>query len=283
MTRAFLLVNPRSGDDAVPPAELVRAAEAYGVATRVLAPGDDLAALARAAAPSVEALAMAGGDGSLACVAAVAVAAGLPFACIPYGTKNHFARDAGLDRDDPLGALAALGPDGVERHVDLGVLHAPDGSTRPFLNGVSVGVYASLVERRERRRRRGEALARARALLMSKEERAPREIDVDGDRICVRALLVTSNAQDSGSFSLGGRARLDEGLLHAYAIGGLWTRPWRELEPRPALELGAPAAVLEAAVDGEPVRLPTPWRLELQPGALRLLVPPGGPEAPGRR
>ena len=50
---------------------------------------------------------MAGGDGSLAAVAEVAIERDLPFVCIPFGTRNHFARDLGLDRDDPLGALAA--------------------------------------------------------------------------------------------------------------------------------------------------------------------------------
>ena len=51
---------------------------------------------------------MAGGDGSLAAVAAVAIERDVPFVCIPFGTRNHFARDLGLDRDDPLGALAAF-------------------------------------------------------------------------------------------------------------------------------------------------------------------------------
>ena len=56
---------------------------------------------------------MAGGDGSLAPVAAAALETGAAFVCIPFGTRNHFARDVGLDRDDPLAALAAF--DGGER------------------------------------------------------------------------------------------------------------------------------------------------------------------------
>ena len=61
---------------------------------------------------------MAGGDGSLAAVAEVAIEQDVPFVCIPFGTRNHFARDLGLDRSDPLGALAAF-DDGVERRVDV--------------------------------------------------------------------------------------------------------------------------------------------------------------------
>ena len=53
-------------------------------------------------------LGVAGGDGSLAAVADVAIERGLAFAVVPFGTRNHFARDAGYDRDDPLAALAAF-------------------------------------------------------------------------------------------------------------------------------------------------------------------------------
>ena len=73
-----------------------------GVETVVLGPDDDLTALAeRAVTDGAEVLGMAGGDGSQADVAAVAVAHGLPFVCIPAGTRNHFALDLNLDRSDP--------------------------------------------------------------------------------------------------------------------------------------------------------------------------------------
>ncbi len=48
---------------------------------------------------------MAGGDGSLAAVASTALATDAAFVCVPFGTRNHFARDVGLDRDDPFGGL----------------------------------------------------------------------------------------------------------------------------------------------------------------------------------
>ena len=79
---------------------------------------------------------MAGGDGSLAAVAEVAIEQDVPFVCIPFGTRNHFARDLGLDRDDPLAALAAF-DGGVERRVDVGRV-----GDRLFLNNVSLGLYA---------------------------------------------------------------------------------------------------------------------------------------------
>ncbi len=95
-----LFVNPRSGRSGPDADELAAAAAELGVETHVLREGDDLAGLARAA--EGEMLGMAGGDGSLAPVAEAALERGVPFACVPFGTRNHFARDVGLDRDDPF-------------------------------------------------------------------------------------------------------------------------------------------------------------------------------------
>src|SRR5919197_5112780 len=103
----LLLINPLAGDGHPSAAELEEAARAVRIRTHVLAPDDDPAELARAA--EAEALGIAGGDGSLGPVAAAALECDVPFVCIPVGRRNHFARDLGLDRDDPLGALPAFG------------------------------------------------------------------------------------------------------------------------------------------------------------------------------
>ena len=88
-----------------------------------------------------DALAMAGGDGSQAIVAAIAAEHSLPYACVPAGTRNHFALDLGVDRDDVVGALDAL-VDGGERVVDLA-----DVNGRVFVNNVSLGIYGEAVQR----------------------------------------------------------------------------------------------------------------------------------------
>src|SRR5207244_4492930 len=181
----FLLVNPRSGDDRPGAGELVDAARARGIETHVLGDGDDPAEAARAA--PADALGIAGGDGSLAAVAEVALERVLPLVCVPFGTRNHFARDLGLDRDDPLGALDAFA--GRERRIDVG--RAGD---RLFLNNVSLGVYAHLVHRREQQRRRREALARLRALLIVVTHREPLGITIDGKPEEARLVLVANNA-----------------------------------------------------------------------------------------
>lgn len=258
----LLFVNPRSGDGGAD--ELLAAAAVRGIETRVLRDGDDLAALARGA--DAAALGMAGGDGSLAVVAAVAIERALPFVCVPFGTRNHFARDLGLDRDDPAAALDAF-TDGAERHVDVGRVNG-----RLFLNNVSLGVYAHLVHRRERHRRRRNALARLRALEAVIRHRHAVGMTIDGEPVHAHVVLVSNNRYDLRMLSLGERARLDEGLLHVYAARGLLRSEWEERSCE-RVTIDASSHRVRAAVDGEPEVLRTPLELRLEPQALRVLVP----------
>src|SRR3954465_4967848 len=152
----FLLINPHSGSGGPDADQLAAAARERGVEARILKPGDDASSLARDAAP--EPRGAAGGAGTLAPVAEVAIERDLPFVCVPFGTRNHFARDLGLDRDDPIAAIEAFSGDAG------GGMEVGRANGRLFLNNVSLGVYARLVYRRERHRRRRNALARLRAL-----------------------------------------------------------------------------------------------------------------------
>jgi diacylglycerol kinase family enzyme len=262
----FLLINPRSGDGDPSPQELARAAQERGVEIRLLERGDDPGELARASGASV--LGVAGGDGSLAAVAQAALETEASFVCIPFGTRNHFARDIGLDRDDPLGALAAFDDDGVERRIDVGKA----GGDRLFLNNVSFGVYAGLVHRRERHRRRGEALARARALLQTARHRHRLHARVNGEELPARVLLIGNNRYEVDLFTLGERTRLDAGELHLWAAAGWLPNAWEEqIAPRFTIELDT--AHVRAAIDGEPALLEPPFELESLPRALRVLLP----------
>jgi diacylglycerol kinase family enzyme len=261
----FLIVNPRSGDEGPTAEELVAEARRRGIEPYVLEAGDDAAAAARAA--RADALGMAGGDGSLGTVAQVAIERGLPFVCVPYGTRNHFARDLGLDRDDPVGALDAFAHR-RERIVDVGRI----GAGRVFLNNVSVGVYARLVHRREHHRRRRDTLARARAIALGLGERHPEPILVDGTPVAARVLLVANNAYELDVFNIGERARLDEGKLHAYIAEDWLPRTWHERVAE-SFHLGGADGNLRAAVDGEPVELDSPIELRIAPRALHVLLP----------
>ena len=259
-----LFVNPRSGADSPSVEELVATAEGRGVSVHVLREGEDLVELARSTDADV--LGMAGGDGSLGAVAQVAIERDLPFVCIPWGTRNHFAIDAGLPADDPLAAVAAF--DGTERRVDVGRV-----GDRVFLNNVSLGVYARLVHRRERRRRRNETLARLRALATSvwQDRRWTRRLRIDGQPVTASVVLVANNEYLEELTSLGERERLDGGVLALYAARGVRRLHWTERTAQKfRIESDRP---LQAAVDGEPEVLASPLELRVDPGALRLLVP----------
>ena len=203
----FLLVNPRSGSAEARGRGPLAAATRRGVRTHVLRPGDDAVELARAADAS--ALGMAGGDGSLGAVARVAIERDLPFVCIPFGTTNHFSRDAGLDPDDPIAALAAF--EGVERRIDVG----------------RVGDRVVPEQRLGRRLRAPRAPARARApaaggarpaagarLALRRPQPVRARLDERWQNVAV--LLVANNAYSLDFVSVGERERLDEGLLHLY-------------------------------------------------------------------
>jgi diacylglycerol kinase family enzyme len=244
----FLIVNPRSGSGRPTADELVAAAREADIEAHVLAEGEDPAELAGAA--GADALGVAGGDGTLAAVAAVAVERGLPFVCVPFGTRNHFARDVGLDRDDPLGALAAFSS-GRETRVDVGRANG-----RLFLNNVSLGLYARFV-------RRG---------LLRALGRTPVETyTVDGARVETRVLLLSNNPYELGPLDVGVRERLDTGRIALYVARGLLPGSWESREAE-RFVLERPGG-LAAAVDGEPERFDSPLEVAVEPRALRILLP----------
>ncbi len=259
----FLIVNPRSGGAKHTDA-LVEQARARDVRVHLLQKEDDPAELARAA--EADALGVAGGDGSLAAVAEVAIERDVPFVCIPFGTRNHFARDIGLDRDDPLGALDAFAG-GEERRIDVGRANG-----RLFLNNVSLGLYAQLVHRRESHRRRSNAFARLRAFGILVTHRRPIGITVGGQPVKARVVLVSNNTYELDLLSIGERKRIDAGLLGLYVPRGLLRHAWIEREGE-RFEVDSAAHRLRAAFDGDPEVLETPIEFTIDPGALRVLTP----------
>lgn len=258
--RGLLLVNPRSGRQ--DSAELEQEARQRGIAVHVLQPEDDLRQVARTADGP---LGVAGGDGSLGAVAQLAIERDVPFVCVPFGTRNHFARDVGLDRRDPNAALDAFAST-RERRIDVGRV-----GSRVFLNNVSIGLYARLVHRREKHRRRRDAFARARALWLAARHRHPKPFVLDGEHVQARVVLFANNAYEINMLDLGARTRLDAGSLHAYLAADWLPHTWDERAgERFTLEH---ADGIPAAVDGEPVHLDSPVELAIEPRALRILLP----------
>ncbi|MFJ8467399.1 diacylglycerol/lipid kinase family protein [Streptomyces swartbergensis] len=293
--RPFLLLNPRSGGGKVGKFGIKEKAEALG-AQVVLLDADqqqDVTVLARAAvADGADLLGVAGGDGTQALVAAVAAEHGLPFLVISAGTRNHFAMDLGLDRDDPSTCLDAL-TDGVELRVDLGF-----ADDRPFVNNASFGVYGAVVQSPGYREDKvGAALERLPELLT--RQSGPRlTAGADGTTIAdPQAVLVSNNPyRMDDPFGFGRRERLDSGKLGVLAVRVDSAVEAAELllAPRPEgltvltaqhVVVEADASHLEVGLDGEALTLPAPVHCRIARRALRVRVPrnrPGVPEAPPR-
>jgi len=286
----FVIMNPRSGGGKVTKFGLKDKAEALGAEVALLeGPGIvDVAALARqAVADGADLLGVAGGDGTQALVAGIAAEHHLPFLVISAGTRNHFALDLGLDREDPSTCLEAL-RDGVEMKVDLG-----DVNGRPFVNNVSFGAYAAVVERPEYR---DEKLKTTLDLLpdLLTATTGPRLV-AHTDTVTVQspqALLVSNNPYNTGDVAgLGRRPRIDGGVLGVIGVRAAnAVEAARMLRGRraPGLTLivteevvvDADVGDIPAGVDGETVRLTTPVRCRVRPGALRVRVPRVRPGVP---
>ena len=289
--RPFIVMNPRSGGGKVTRFGLVEKARALGAEVVVLeGPGSyDVEALAREAiARGADLLGVAGGDGTQALVAGVAAEHRVPFMVISAGTRNHFALDLGLDREDPGRCLAALTDDAVELHVDLGLV-----AGRTFVNNVSFGAYASIVQSdayRDEKTRTTLAMlpdlmgAHAEPRLVARAA----DVTVEGPQ----AVLVSNNPyQLSDIAGMGRRARLDTGVLGmvavtvddaGQAVGLLRHTKDRGVTIRAAQEVVVDASTpqVPAGVDGESVSLPSPVTLSIRPGALRVRVPRDRPGVP---
>ena len=271
--RPVLFVNPRSGGGRAGRAGIAERARELGIDAIVLGPGQRLPELVEeAVAGGADALGVAGGDGSLAVVAAAARAHRLPFVCVPAGTRNHFALDLGLDPNDPVGALDAFAH-GVERRIDVAELNG-----RPFLNNVSLGLYGDAVQQPTYRGAKVRTLletARAR-VGPSAEASGLRLVDERGREHTECALVLVSNnpyALDPRP-ARGGRPTLDGGSLGVIVVEG---RPAGRQPPAHAwtttrLEVQASAPVA-AGCDGEAVELSPPLEFLIRPAALRVRVP----------
>lgn len=273
-----LFFNPKSGGGKAELFSLAAEARLRGIEPIELGPDDDLEVLAReAVAGGADGLAMAGGDGSQAVVAAVAAELDLPYACVPAGTRNHFALDLGVDRDDVVGALDAF-VEGGERHVDLAEVNG-----RVFVNNVSLGLYADAVQRK------GYREAKLRTLL----DTVPEVLGPAGAGLDLRwtgpggqehrsgaAVLVSNNRYRLGrAVGSGTRPRIDDGLLGVTVAGAptgrggrgyLPQRPWREWTAS-TFEVDADHPV-SAGIDGEAVKLAPPLRFRIRPGVLHVRV-----------
>jgi diacylglycerol kinase family enzyme len=288
--RPFLIMNPRSGDGKVSRFDLQRRAEALG-ATVFLMSGPERVNVAEVARKAVAAgadlLGVAGGDGTQALVAGVAAEHGIPFMVITAGTRNHFALDLGLDREDPAACLAALS-DGVELRVDLGLI---GGQT--FVNNASFGAYAEVVQTPAYRDDKLGTTLDTLPELLQGNRGARLSATADGVTIdAPQALLVANNPYGTGDIAgLGRRVRLDRGVLGVVAVTtdsawqavgllrGRHSAGLRVLTSREVV-VTADSEQIPVGIDGEAVTMPAPVRCAIRSGALRVRVPRDRPGVP---
>jgi len=297
--RPVLLCNPWSGGGKVERFGLVAMAEELGVETVMLDHGLDLEQLAREAiARGTDCLGMAGGDGSQALVASLAVEHDLPFVCISAGTRNHFAQDLGLSRDDPRPTMAAF-RDAVERRID----YARVGQ-RLFVNNVSLGIYATIVQEDSYRDAKVDTTATLLPQMLGQQAEpfdlqftGPDGTEVDGSFL----IMVSNNPYVLGAtIDVAQRRTMESGRLGVFAVstptgldaaalvalGALGQRNlspyWHEFTTE-RFEVRSRSGTAFAGVDGEALELDTPLRFRVHPGGLRMYVPADNPEAVAQR
>ena len=279
----YLIMNPRSGDGKVGKFDLERKAEALGAEVFLLGGAEhvDVAEVARkAVSDGADLLGVAGGDGTQALVAGIAAEHGIPFMVISAGTRNHFALDLGLDREDPSTCLAALS-EPVELRIDLGMINQ-----RTFVNNASFGAYAEVVETPAYRGDKLGTTLNTLPELLQGHRGARLHAQADGAQLeAPQALLVSNNPYGAGDIAgLSRRSRLDRGVLGVVGItvgsarqaAGLLRGSHSaglKLLTTKQITITADEPQIPVGVDGESVLMPTPVTCTVSPGALRVWVP----------
>ena len=283
---AFLNPGAGSADD------VAAALDAAGGFVLHRVPPDRMGDAVRAALPGASRVAAAGGDGTVAAIAAVVAGTPVALAVLPAGTLNHFARD----HDIPVEAeeAARLAREGAARPVDVARVNG-----RLFLNTSSIGAYVRYVRWREQLEPRlgyhlASAVAALRALLRLRTYRVT--LTVDGhDRVYYSPLaFIGVGERELRVPKLGGRVRGGARALHVLVVRGgplrrivalvavalarglhrAIDRRWVDAVLVDACSVELPGGHNDVAVDGEIVSLDTPLHYVLERDALLVVCPP---------
>ncbi|MFJ6676916.1 bifunctional phosphatase PAP2/diacylglycerol kinase family protein [Actinosynnema sp. NPDC091369] len=234
------------------------------------------------------ALGVAGGDGSVAAVAALAAAHRLPLVLVPAGTLNHFARDVGVRGLDDTARAVADG-DGVL--VDLAAVSVDGSGPRWFVNTASLGGYPDMVRMREQLQDRwgkwpAAGIALARVLRTSR----PLRVELNGEPHLVWMLFVGNGPYRPKGFAPTMRPALDAGLMDVryiradtrfsrarFFLGALLgslhrSRTYRHLETR-WLDVRLLDGEVAIATDGEVGPTGSTFEFRSRPAALAIYRP----------
>ncbi|MEO7995997.1 MAG: diacylglycerol kinase family protein [Gemmatimonadaceae bacterium] len=234
-------------------------------------------------------IAAGGGDGTVNSVAAELVGTKVTLGVLPLGTLNHFAKDAGI----PLvieDALAVL-RDGEIMSVDVGRV-----ADRIFLNNSGLGLYPDMVYNREQRQKKGASkwpsvvVESARAFRRYRLLRL--RVVADGKALERRTpvVFVGNNEYSMEGTIAAQRTSLVGGKLCLYipCAQKRLSLVWFSLRaffgsPKAGVDFDRIIATdftietrhkkMRVSIDGEVVVLSTPLRYQIEPLALRVLVP----------
>ncbi|CAM3032679.1 DAGKc domain-containing protein [Sphingomonas antarctica] len=253
----------------------------------MLVRGEEISATLDRVLKSHGRVAIGGGDGTIGSAALAVSEAGATMGVLPLGTRNHLARQLGVgpELDKAVAAIAA----GRTREIDIGRI-----ADRGFVNNVSIGLYPKVVRLRDDAPL-PKAIANFPAAWTSLKRLRHHRLRViaDGTAETIRTpmLFIGNNVYSLEPGSLGQRENLEGGKLGVYAVAaksrlGLigfaisalrgridYERDFAQLTACRTLEINAHAGSLDVAIDGEPVRLPTPIKLEIVPRALKVFAP----------
>lgn len=202
-----LVINPASGSgtgarvidearEALPKMEIVE-----------LEKDDDVDAIMRSAADRAEVLAVGGGDGTVACAAAVALATERPLAVFPGGTFNHFAKDIGCDT---VAKTVESIRQGSVACVDVLRLN----ETGTVINTASIGAYPTFVQKREKLEHKiGKPLAGVYAMFHTLRRGEPVRIQYDNKTLQTSLFFLGNSSYLPSGFAPARRLRMDDGLM----------------------------------------------------------------------
>jgi diacylglycerol kinase (ATP) len=171
----------------------------------------------------VDLVVLAGGDGTISNALPQLLKLDRPFAVLPLGTANDFARTIGLP-SDPLQA-AEIALNGREHRIDVGLVN-----DRPYLNVASVGIASRMAKQQSKAlKQRWRVFAYAVALMQVARTSQPVFVTLELD--CkpgwsgfVYQVSIANGRFHGGGLTVAEHAAIDDGKLDLYVVypGRLW-------------------------------------------------------------
>lgn len=292
--RICCIINARSGKESNQFKQLLEAEFAkHNVDVEVIET-EDGSALPRLAKLAIEegfdTIVAVGGDGTINAVASAAVGKpNIKFGVIPRGTLNHFAGAVGIPPNLEMAVNTIVA--GHAKAVDVGQVNG-----QIFVNNSSLGLYPSIVKMREGLQKKG--ASKWPAALWSSLKIFFRFHRISLDLVAANGLVTTqktpmlfvgNNAYDTSIPKLGTRSSLEGGkiwimlptspsrmgLLSSFLkiIFGRETAKDAITLETTELTVTSNRGMEKVAVDGEVIRLQSPFKYKIMPRSLSVIVP----------